>query len=93
MARSEMAEHSFHVLIQKCHRLKSFENSSYKRLSFNNSTNSSWAWHVCDLLNFQLFMDCGSNLSWIKVQSASETVYEAFNFSLKLLGVFSKQLA
>ena len=25
--------------------------------------------------------------------SASETVYEAFNFSLKLLGVVSKQLA
>ena len=29
----------------------------------------------------------------IRVQSASETVYEAFNFSLKLLGVLSKQLA
>jgi len=29
----------------------------------------------------------------IKVQSASETVYEAFNFSLKLLGVLSRQLA
>jgi len=26
------------------------------------------------------------------VQSASETVYKAFNFSLKLLGVLSKQL-
>jgi len=35
---------------------------------------------------------------WIKLllnqrPSVSETVYEAFNFSLKLLGVFSKQLA
>jgi len=27
------------------------------------------------------------------VKSASETVYETFNFSLKLLGVLSKQLA
>jgi len=29
----------------------------------------------------------------MKVQSTSETVYKAFNFSLKLLSVFSKQLA
>ena len=28
-----------------------------------------------------------------QAQRTSETVYEAFNFSLKLLGVFSKQLA
>ena len=33
------------------------------------------------------------SLSWIKVKSASETVYETFHFSLKLLGVLSKQLA
>jgi len=33
---------------------------------------------------------------WIQLllnQSAPETVYEDFNFSLKLLGVLSKQLA
>jgi len=29
----------------------------------------------------------------MKVQSTSKTVYEAFNFSLKLLSVLSKQLA
>ena len=34
-----------------------------------------------------------SNFSWIKIQSTSETVYEAFNFGLKLLCVLSKQLA
>jgi len=31
-----------------------FENSSCKRLSFNNSANSSWAWQVYNLLKFQL---------------------------------------
>ena len=36
---------------------------------------------------------CGSKFSWIKVKSASETVYESYNFSLKLLGMLSKQLA
>jgi len=70
-----------------------FENSSCKRLSFNNSASSSWARQVCALLKFQLCLICGSSFSWIKVQSASETVHEAFNFSLKLLGVLSKQLA
>jgi len=43
--------------------------------------------------SFQLCMVCGSNFSWIKVKSASETVYETFNSTLKLLGVLSKQLA
>jgi len=76
------------VLIKKC-----FENSSCKRLSFNNSANSSCAWQVCVLLKFRLCVVCGCNFSWIKVKSASETVYEAFNFSFKLLGVLSKQLA
>jgi len=42
--------------------------------------------------SFQLCMVCGFNFSWIKVKSASEAVYETFNFSLKLLGVLSKQL-
>ena len=70
-----------------------FENYSYKRFSFNNSANSSRTWQVCDLLKFQLCMVCGSNFSSIKVQSASETVYEAFNFCLKLLDVLSMQLA
>jgi len=37
-------------------------------------------------------MVCRSNLFSIKVPSASETVCEAFDFSLKLLGVLSKQL-
>jgi len=48
---------------------------------------------MCGLVKFQLFMAWGSNFSWIKVQSTSETVYEAFNFSLKLFGVLLKQLA
>jgi len=39
-------------------------------------------------LSFQLCMVCGSNFL-IKVKRASETVYETFNFSLKLLGVLS----
>ena len=69
-----------------------FENSSCKRLPFNDSANSSWAWQVCALLTFQLCMVCGSSF-WIKVKSASETVFGAFNFSSKLLGVLSKQLA
>jgi len=68
-----------------------FENSSCKRLSLNNSANSSWAWQVRVFLKFQLCMVCGSNPP--EVKSASETVYEALNFSLKLLGVLSKQLA
>jgi len=43
-------------------------------------------------LKFQLCIVCVSNF-WIKVKSASETVYEAFNFCLKLFGVLLKQLA
>jgi len=46
-----------------------------------------WAGQVCRLLKFQLCMVCGSDFSWIKVQSASETVDEAFNYSLKLRSV------
>jgi len=79
MARSEMTEHSFRLFLSKN--------------DINNSVNSSWAWLVCCLVKFQLCMVCGSNFSGIKVQSASETVYEAFNFCLKLLGVLSKHLA
>ena len=45
------------------------------------------------LATLLLFLVCGSNVSLIKVQSTSETVYEAFNFRLKLLSVVSKQLA
>jgi len=86
----QKCQHSFLVLIQKWHKL-CFENSICKRLSFNKSVNSSWAWQVCGIPKFQWWMVCGSN--WIKVQSASETVYEAFNVFLKQLGVLSKQLA
>jgi len=68
-----------------------FKNSSCKRLSFN-SANSSGALQVRAFLKFQLCWVCRSNF-WIKLKSASETVYEAFNFSLKLLGVLPKQLA
>jgi len=45
------------------------------------------------LLKYQLCMICGPNVFWIKVQNISETVYNAFDFSLKLLSVLSKQLA
>ena len=92
MAKSEKTGHSFLVLIQKWHKL-CFENSSCKLLSFNNSTNLSWAWQVSGFRTFQLCMFCGSNFSWIKVQSTSETVYKAFNFNLKLPSVLLKQLA
>jgi len=92
MSTSELTEHSFLVLIQKWHKL-CFENSGCKFLSFYKSTNSSLAGHVCGLLKFLLCMVCRSNFSWIKVQNASEIVFEAFNFSLKLLDVLSKQLA
>jgi len=40
-----------------------------------------------------LYMLFGSNVSWIKVQCISEGMYEAFDISLKLLDVLSKQLA
>jgi len=43
------------------------------------------------LASLLLCMICGSNFSWIKVQSTSGTVYEAFNFSLKLLSVLSSR--
>ena len=56
-----------------------FENSSCKCLSFNNTANASWTWQVFALLKFQLCMVCGSNF-WIKVKSASEIVYETFNY-------------
>ena len=94
MAKSEITWHSFLVLIQKWHSV--LKNCSCKLLSFNNSTNSSWAVGMAGVspLKFQLCMVCGSNLSWIEVQSASETVlYEAFNFSLKLRSVLWKQIA
>jgi len=88
-----MTEHSFLVPIQKCHGLNSVLKILVANVCrLNNSASSSWAWQVCGLLKFQLCMVYGSNF-WIKIQSASETVYEAFHFSLKLLGVLSKQLA
>jgi len=51
MARSEVIEHSFLVLIQKWHKLW-FESSNCKLLSFGNSANSSWAWQGRGLLKF-----------------------------------------
>ena len=90
--KSVMSGHSFLVLMQKWHRPKlCYENSSCKLLSFNNSTNLSWAWQVCGLLKFQLYMVCVINFSWIKIHSTYETVYKAFNFSLKLLSVKTTQ--
>jgi len=75
MARSEMTEHSFFVLIQKWHSLQAklcFESSSCKRLSFNSSANSSRAWQVCGLLKFsivyglwiQLLLNQSQNCFW-----------------------------
>jgi len=66
MARSEMTEHSFLVLIQRWHKL-CFENSSCKLLLSYKSSNSSWVWQVCGLLKFQMCIVCGPNFSWIKV--------------------------
>ena len=81
----------YFLFLSKNHKL-CFGNSSCKHLLSNNSTNSCWAWRACGLLKFQLWVGCWSNFFWIKFQSTSETVYAAFNFSLKLLSVFSKQL-
>jgi len=50
-------------------------------------------WQACCRLKFQSCMVCGSNFSWIKFQRTSETLHDAFNFSLKLLSLLSKQLA
>jgi len=89
MARSEITGYSFLDLIQNDKRC--FENSSCKLMS--NSENSFKAWKAFRHLKFQFCMVCGSNFSWIKVLSASETVYQAFNFSQKLCSVLSKQRA
>ena len=90
MARSQMNEHSVLVLIQKWHKLNCFENSSCKRLSFNNSANSSRAWQVCALLKFSIVYGL-----WIQLflNQSPKCFWNCFNFSLKLLGVLSKQLA
>jgi len=94
MARSEITEHSFFVLIQKWHMLNSVLKipvANVYRL-ITPQTHPGHGWCVASW-SFQLSMVCGSKFSWIKVKSASETVYETFNVSLKLLGVLSKQLA
>ena len=83
MARSEMTEHSFRWFSSK-NDINNSVNSSWAWQEcapppFNNSANSSWAWQVRCLMKFQLCMVCRSNFSGIKVQSAYETMYEAFN--------------
>jgi len=90
MARSDLTEHSFLVLIQKWHRLNSVLKIPVANVCrLNNWANSSWAWQVCALLSF----NCVWFVAPTSPESKSKVLLKLCMKLLTILGVLSKQLA